>query len=398
VARTALGHRRTGLCPTFSLPTLQRDGYLLRVPLIGGLLDVSQVECLAEVARQSSNGIVELTNRGNLQLRGLARGALAAALEACRAVGLGDADASLVTISPFAAPAEHRVRATLVRDLANLDLERLSRKFVVHVDDAEGTTADRSADLSIRLVEGRYETTVRALGTTTCGAEAEAARLARRLAELCIQHGPHSRAPDVVATEGPEALAAALGATHAWLPSKPARRSQPPPVGVTVLPRPQTAPSSRAGPADANHVALAAARFGRVNAAALGAIGHLLRRHRLTTVRITPWRAFAFTCSSAAQAAAVVADAASIGLLTDRQDPAVGVIACIGALGCWQTQLDTLAEAECFAAHRPAELEPGALVHVSGCDKFCATRATVALTLLGRTDQTGFDALGRHAE
>jgi precorrin-3B synthase len=280
VARIALGHRRTGLCPTFSLPTLQRDGYLLRVPLVGGLLDLSQVECLAEVAGQSTNAIVELTNRGNLQLRGLARGALPAALETCRAVGLGDADASLATISPFAAPAEHRVRATLVRDLANLDLERLSRKFVVHVDDAEGTTADRSADLGIRLVEGRYETTVRALGSTTCGAEAEAARLARRLAELCIQHGPHSRAPDVAATEGPEALAAALGATHAWLPSKPKRRSPPPTVGVTMLPRPQTAPpSSRGGLADANHVALAAARFGRVNAVTLSAIGDLLSRH-----------------------------------------------------------------------------------------------------------------------
>jgi len=143
-------------------------------------------------------------------------------------------------------------------------------------------------------------------------------------------------------------------------------------------------------------VALAAARFGRVNAVTLGALGHLLRRQRLTTVRITPWRAFAFTCSSAAQAAAVLADAAAIGLLTDREDPSVGVIACIGALGCWQTGLDTLAEADRFVAHRPAESEPGALVHISGCDKFCATRGPVALTLLGRTDQTGFDALGPH--
>jgi hypothetical protein len=144
VAHIALGHRLTGLCPTFSRPTLQRDGYLLRVPLVGGLLDLSQVECLTEVARGSSNGIVELTNRGNLQLRGLARDALRSALEACRAVGLGDAAASLVTISPFAGPAEHRLRVTLVCGLADLDLDRLSSKFVVHIDDAEGTTADRS--------------------------------------------------------------------------------------------------------------------------------------------------------------------------------------------------------------------------------------------------------------
>ena len=59
MAHIALGHRRTGLCPTFSQPTLQRDGYLLRVPLVGGLLDLIQLDCLADVARQSSSGIVE---------------------------------------------------------------------------------------------------------------------------------------------------------------------------------------------------------------------------------------------------------------------------------------------------------------------------------------------------
>jgi sulfite reductase beta subunit-like hemoprotein len=308
-----------------------------------------------------------------------------AAVEACRAHRLGDADASLVTISPFAGAAEHRLRAVLVRGLADIDLERLSRKFVVHVDDAEGTTADRSADLSLRLVEGRYAIAVRALGTTTCGSAPEAARLARRLADRCIQLGPSTRAADLAASAGTAALVAALGHTRAWQPSESAGRPQPPGVGVTVL-------------ANGAHQALAAARFGRVNGATLGALGHLLRQHRLTTVRITPWRTLAFTCSSAAQAAAVVADAASIGLLTDRQDPAVGVIACIGAVGCWQTQLNTLAEAERFVAHRPAELEPGALVHVSGCDKLCATRGPVALTLLGRTNQTGFDAFGPHAE
>ena len=47
-----------------------------------------------------------------LQLRGLPADALLTALEACRAVGLGNAAASLVTISPFAGPAEHELRAT----------------------------------------------------------------------------------------------------------------------------------------------------------------------------------------------------------------------------------------------------------------------------------------------
>lgn len=397
------------------------------MPLVGGLLDRGQVECLADVARHSTNGIVELTNRGNLQLRGLDAQGVPAAVDACRAVGLGDADASLVTISPFAGPAEYVLRATLVRSLASLDPEQLSPKFVVHVDDAEGTTADRSADLGVRLIDGRCETTVRALGSTSCASAAETARLARHLADRCIQQGPQTRAADLVARQGPAALAAALGTVDGWRQSNPARCAQPPAIGVSVLPTVNLADTPAAAPtdtpptiatgtptgtanqiaavrlrgrgsADETHVALAAARFGRVHAATLGAIGHLLRQQHLATLRVTPWRAFAFFCSSAAQATAVLADAAEIDLLTDSQHPAAGVIACIGALGCWQTQLDTLAEAERFVAHRPAAIEPEALVHVSGCDKFCATRAPVTLTLLGRTDQTGFDVLGADEE
>ncbi len=139
------------------------------------------------------------------------------------------------------------------------------------------------------------------------------------------------------------------------------------------------------------YVAMAAAKFGRINGTTLAAIGRLLREHQLANARVTPWRTFAFSCASAAQAAAVLADADSVGLLTDIRDPAVGVIACIGSAGCWQTQLDTLAEAERFVATRPADIQPGALVQVSGCDKFCATRAPVTLTFVGRADSSGFD-------
>lgn len=395
VGRIAIGHRRTGLCPTFAEPTLQRDGFLLRVPLVGGLLFVNQVERLAFVAGRYGNGTVELTNRGNLQLRALARHSLTSALNACREVGLGDHAASLVTISPFAGAAEHALREALVRALANVDAERLSRKFAVHVDDATGRTADRPADVGVRLTnDGSCYVTVRSLGTTGFNSVEGATTLARRLAERCIQHGPHTRPAELVATEGPTALAAALGVTHAWLPA-PAARAQPLQVGITAWRGERAQPRRGTGSVTSDeYLAVAAARFGRVNGATLAGIGLLLRRHQFASLRVTPWRTFAFSCTNPAQAAVVLADAASLGLLSDVHDPALGVIACIGSAGCWQTELDTLAQAERFVANRPADIQPGALVHVSGCDKFCATRAPVSLTLLGRPDSSGFDARG----
>jgi precorrin-3B synthase len=369
----APGHRRTGLCPTFAHPTLQRDGYLLRVPLVGGHLLVHQVESLAHVAGDYGNGVVELTNRGNLQLRGLAQDTLRLALAACQAVGLGDYSASLVTISPLAGAGERRLREVLVRSLAQLDPERLSRKFAIHVDDPAGHTADRAADLLVSpggsgltavgpahsaggtsptvggpapsaggpapTVGGTraYEVTVRALGTTTCASAEEVAGLARRLAETCIEHGPHARPADIACSAGPAALAAAIGGSRAWLPP-PSPRYARPPLQIGIAPWPHTPAERRpdgGGVAGADHLALAAARFGRVNAAIMAGLGGLLRRHQLQSLTITSWRSFGFACSSADQAAAVLEDAAALGLLTDSRDPAFGVITCIGSAGCW---------------------------------------------------------------
>jgi precorrin-3B synthase len=141
---------------------LQRDGYLLRIPLVGGLLELEQVDAVATVARRYGSGTIELTNRGNLQVRGLAADALSATLEACASVGLGDNGANLVTISPFSGPAEHALRAELLDALSGVDLSAVSPKFAAHIDDPEGFTADRVAEALVQLTcDGRYELTVR---------------------------------------------------------------------------------------------------------------------------------------------------------------------------------------------------------------------------------------------
>jgi precorrin-3B synthase len=381
VTRMPVGYRRTGLCPTFACPSLQRDGYLLRLPLVGGLLDRRQVGTVAEVSQQYGSGVVELTNRGNLQVRGLQNSGLASALEACQAVGLGELSASLVTISPFATAADHALRNTLLDGLQGLDVQRLAPKFAVHVDDPEGTTADRAADVLVRLGrDGECELTLRGIGTGLCLSPHEVSAIVRRLVERCIAAGPQVRTADLVQHEGAGTLATALAVPGPWLPYGAASPRPAPRVGLHPLP-------------SGEWRVLVGARFGRVAGADLAGIGDLLQRHALPNVKVTPWRAFALACTTSTQADSIVASAAALGLLTRPDDPAAGVIACIGARGCWQTELDTLDEAERFVANRPAQLAPGALVHVSGCDKRCATRGDVALTLLGRADQSGFDTL-----
>lgn len=368
----ATGHKRTGACPTFERPVLQRDGFLLRVPLVGGALDPSQAAAVAQVAAVDGNGTIELTNRGNLQVRGIREEAVDAATARLRAVGLGDAGAALVTISPFADPSDHDLRRQVLDALDDLlhDGGALSPKFVIHVDDAAGTTAARRSEATVARHGDRVRVVIDALGVAEVR-PSEAIDLVRALAAACRTIDPEARVADVVDATGVAWL-------HAVLPVEldgPSRR-RPSPT-VEPGPGPYVAP-------DGQELLLAAPVFGRTDAATIARLAELG-----VPLRITPWRTIAL-------AAAFEAVAEALGLIVDAADPAAGVVACIGAAGCWQTEADTGVEAERVVADR--RRTGGASlggVHVSGCDKRCATRAPVALTLVGRVDGSGFDRVLR---
>src|SRR4051812_19338334 len=61
---------RRGFCPGVWAPMPSGDGLLVRVRAPRGRLNAQQIRGLSRAARRWGNGIVELTRRGNLQLRG----------------------------------------------------------------------------------------------------------------------------------------------------------------------------------------------------------------------------------------------------------------------------------------------------------------------------------------
>ena len=72
---------RRGACPTLAEPMQTGDGWLARLSVAE--LSAAQLTGLAMAAGRLGNGILEVTGRGSLQIRGLAEGAgpaLAAAL------------------------------------------------------------------------------------------------------------------------------------------------------------------------------------------------------------------------------------------------------------------------------------------------------------------------------
>ena len=372
----AAGHKRTGACPTFDRPVLQRDGTLLRPPLAGGRLSSQAAVAIPGGGAVCGNGIIELTNRGNLQVRGLRTAAMGPITDHLRHLGLGHPDAALVTISPFANSDEHHVRARVVGALHDLlaDGIELSPKFVVHVDDAAGTTSSRRAEAVLALTGAGVRVDIDQLGTTTTSA-ADAVDLVVALAEACRRVAPDARVADILQACGPGWLHAVLPADLAPLAVGSSRRGRTPGVGRYL------------GPCG-ERLLLAGARFGRTDAGALSA----LSVHH-DELRITPWRSIAFTePANPASRLLLEESLEAIGLIVDPADAAADVISCIGAAGCWQTEADTWVEAERVVASRAndpqAQRGP---IHISGCDKRCATRGPMAVTYVGRTDGSGFD-------
>src|SRR5215212_9191261 len=79
---------RRGRCPGVLAPMPTGDGLLVRLHPPGGALTAQQARAVADAARACGNGFLDVTGRGNLQLRGVREESHAALVERLAAVGL----------------------------------------------------------------------------------------------------------------------------------------------------------------------------------------------------------------------------------------------------------------------------------------------------------------------
>ena len=83
---------KRGWCPTVHEPMPSGDGLLIRVKPFGGRLSSAMLRTLPDIAASCGNGAIELTGRGNIQLRGLSAATAPRAAQALVAAGLADPD------------------------------------------------------------------------------------------------------------------------------------------------------------------------------------------------------------------------------------------------------------------------------------------------------------------
>src|SRR5262249_26859406 len=81
-----------GWCPGALRPMLSGDGLVVRVRPHGGRLAATQAAGIAELAARYGNGLIDVTSRANLQIRGVTDAAHLPLLDGLAQLGLLDSD------------------------------------------------------------------------------------------------------------------------------------------------------------------------------------------------------------------------------------------------------------------------------------------------------------------
>jgi precorrin-3B synthase len=350
-----------GWCPGALRPMRSGDGLVVRVRPRAGRLDAKQATHIAELAGRYGNGLIDLTSRANLQIRGVSYESYPPLIEELSRLRLLDPDPESearrnILVTPFwtAGDESSSLPAELEQALATVP-RGLPAKFGFAVDGGpQRALACASADVRIeRGIAG--ELIVRADGAEHGRpvTRAEAVKIALALAEWFVVSGG--------ATGGRGRMAAHIGA-GAKLPD--GLRGQVKPAHMLSAPHPGLYPDG----------AMVGAAFGQLTHAALNHLagcGHGLR--------MTPWRMILVEGLREMPRCE--------GIVTQADDPILRVVACSGAPACIEAHADTRGLAAALAPHIAADTR----LHVSGCAKGCAHRGPASITLVATG--AGFDLI-----
>ena len=361
-----LGRAATrGWCPGVLDPMETGDGWLLRMRLPGGVIDVSQLRVVGAVAAEHGSGQVDITSRGNLQIRGVSADRVAVAGDELVRAGLALPDAAAdarraVVASPLAghdATALGDSQAVVDDWLSAAWSGTLPSKFGVVIDDG-GRWNLSGVDADVRVVPVGEGWSVQLRGSNeAAGWTAEPAAVVQRVATLCADRAQRMNA--IVAEMGSEAVLAQLG----------------------VEPRPAAAPMRTTGHRllgiidhpDANRRNVLAGPFlGRIDAATISQLANLADERR-AAIRFTPDHSVALCGVSAANAGDLVEQLSELTFAISSTDPRADLSACVGSRGCASAFADTWLAAEQMARAVPSV----GRVHLSACAKACGSPAGV---------------------
>lgn len=365
------------------------DGALARIRLPGGMLSSAQLAALAEAAGDHGAPILELTSRGNVQLRSVrdanAVGALlseAGLLPSPRHERVRNIVASPLSGRAGEFPDARPLVSALDRGLtAAATLAELPGRFLFSLDDGRGDMAAMGADIGLRHDQKGWRLLLGGRTTSVCDGDAvdavermlTAARKfveirgnAWRVAELPEGAGTLARAIDAVFIDGPPDPTPAPRAPVGWI--EQLRTGESPGELVTLG---------------------AAVPLGQLPARVAALLAAVEK-----PVIVTPWRSVLLCDLPHGDADAVLRVLAPLGLVFDERSPWLNASSCTGLPGCGRSRTDVHADVRIEVAEEIASgIHSPVHRHWVGCPRACGSPSTGQVLV---ATELGYRPLERH--
>jgi precorrin-3B synthase len=329
------------------------DGAVARIRVPGGWLTTAQWAVLHTASAELGDGRLELTSRGNVQIRALAPDT--------------DLPERLADAGLLPSATHERVRNIVASPLAGLDNHSRVRAIARALDDALCATPEL-AELPSRFLfgldDGRGDIAALApdvVAFATSGASPDEFAVLLAAQDFGVRVANHAVVPTFIevaqrfqAQRGTAWRLAELdvAAFAAQFGSGSDRTTPSPPPKIV-------------GPVEQHdgHVALCVvAPIGRLTVEQARVLGAVAPSGQLA---VTPWRVVVVPDLPRADIPGVAAELDLAGLVLDPGSPWVGVSTCTGRPGCAKSHADVQRD-----AHR-VEGSRGLPVHWSGCERRC---------------------------
>jgi len=368
---------RRGLCPGIAAPMPTGDGLLARIAA-SAAIPIPAFIALCDASGRNGNGIVEVTQRGSIQVRGLTPSSAPGFARSVAALGIGDENRPSLLQPPLLG-----VDATATVDLqpliAELRLALSNRRYLNSLGPKVSLLIDGDGDLhldavpaDIRLRSISADDLHVAIGGSAHDSVAlgwikanQAMATVDELLSLIARAGRDARAKHLANGIDVARLRARLDCRAA-----PSSRPVAEPIGLHGL----------KGGRVALGIALA---FGHATNASLQRIVHAAADLGATHMQPAPGRALLFVELATTAAHELATIAATAGFIATRNDPRRHVFACAGSPACSAAAFSTRDLAPVVAIAAQEWLNRSTTIHLSGCSKGCAHPAAATLTLAG---------------
>ncbi len=360
-------------CPGVLRPHQAEDGLVVRLRIPGGQTTADVLRALCGLAAAYSvnpggAGYVQLTSRGNLQLRGLEGTRLAELTQEIFALGLlpsfaHDRVRNIVASPLTGLSADGPDLRPMIGELdtalcADPDLAELPGRFLFALDDGRGDVASLAFDLGYRAIDDDQ-------GLLVIGGPIPRGRVVARCDAV----------PAMIDFAREVVRRRASAADPGWrVWELPGLADGLPEI---ALPDGAEVPLGAVSGAAAVKSPLGLLTASQVNAIKAAAAGG--------PVVITPWRGLVVV-----GAAAALASLARSGLITDDTSHWSMITACIGAPGCARSLIDTGALATALVVQGA----PDRPVHLSGCPRRCGAPNHDHLDLIAPTLEEALARVG----